>query len=266
MIQLRDVAHPYNNKSKEPKGFMALNTKSLFDQIVNLAPGPFRVFVKSFAVRFDKSPLDTVERIIDFTHTRSSYVGQTALFGYLKARMGTSYRQIFEDETFSRAIQASAARTFTSCLSDFTIHAVARVARDGKLTPAEAAELAAEVYEEGLRRGLSSVDSSIHPVDAVQHFRDRAANVSWSGAALSLDIFEKSAADLITAAPVIDEFKELDREIVMNSVRFRWSNHRDQLERRLDGAAVAADWRATNSEATSPPAGRGGRAATTPGT
>lgn len=244
MIQLRDVAHPYNNKSKEPKGFMALNTKSLFDQIVNLLPGPFRVFVKSFAVRFDKSPIDSVERLIDFTHTRSSYVGQTALFGYLKARMGTSYRQIFEDATFSRAIQVSAVRSFTSCLSDFTIHAVARVARDADLTPAEAFGLACAVYEEGLRRGLSSVDSAIHPHDAMQQFRDRVRDVSWAGAALSLDIFEQSGADLISSAPVIDEFKDLDREIVMNSVRFRWNNHRAQLAQRLDAAAIAADWRA----------------------
>lgn len=252
MIQLRDVAHPYNNKSKEPKGFMALNTKSLFDQIVNLLPGPFRVFVKSFAVRFDKSPIDSVERLIDFTQTRSSYVGQTALFGYLKARMGTRYRQIFEDETFSRAIQVSAVRSFTSCLSDFTIHAAALVARDANLTPEEASGLACRMFEEGLRRGLSSVDSAIHPNDAMQQFRDRVRDVSWAGAALSLDIFEKSAADLVDSAPVIDEFKDLDREIVMNSVRFRWTNHRAQLAERLDAAAVAADWRTAGAVPPSP--------------
>lgn len=244
---------------------MALNTKSLFDQFVNLLPGPLRVFVNSFAVRFDKSPLDTVERFIDFTHTRSSYVGQTALFGYLKARMGTRYRQIFEDETFSREIQVSAVRTFTSCLSDFTIHAVAKVARAANLTPEEATELACQVFEEGLKRGLSSVDSAIHPIDAVQQFRDRARTMSWPGAALSLDLFEKSASDLLDSAPVINDFKELDREIVTNSVRFRWTNHRDQLEQRLDGAAVAADWRAIFPDAV-PPAGHERPAAATPGT
>ena len=41
-------------------------------------------------------------------------------------------------------------------------------------------------------------------------------------------------------APVIDEYKALDREIVTNSIRFRWRDARDQLRRRLDAPALAA--------------------------
>ena len=41
-----------------------------------------------------------------------------------------------------------------------------------------------------------------------------------------------------------EEFKTLDRPIVRNSIRFAWRDVRTELKRRLDPAAVCADWRA----------------------
>ena len=232
---------------------MGENAKSLLDGVAQWLPGPFRTIVKSFAIRLDKSPLDSVEKVVDFTHTRSSYIAQTALFGYLKTRMGTRYRVIFEDEVFSHAIRQSAVRVFTSCLSDFTIYITGYVAREGELAPAEAEKLAEKIFAEGLERGLLSVDSADHPVGALQQFRERAAQVTWANVAMSLDIFESSAADLIDSAPVIDDFKTLDREIVMNSIRFRWTNVRQQMRDRLDGAAVAREWRGAAGDAAVSP-------------
>ena len=58
-----------------------------------------------------------------------------------------------------------------------------------------------------------------------------------------LAVFSGSAADVVRFAPVSEEFKALDRTIVENSTRFRWIGVRDQLARRLDAAAVCADWR-----------------------
>ena len=219
-----------------------MDAKHLFEWLANTLPGPFRVMMKSLAIRFDRSPLDNVEAIIDFTHTRSSYIAQTALFGYLKTRMGTRFREIFENPEFSRTIQGSAAKIFTACLSDFTIFTVGQAVKTGHLPPIQAAKLANAVYREALRRGLASVDDEMRPFDAVQQFDARVSNVEWSGAALSLDIFEHSAKALIDYAPVIDEFKALDRNIVMNSIRFRWMNVRAQLLERLDSAGIAADW------------------------
>lgn len=47
---------------------------------------------------------------------------------------------------------------------------------------------------------------------------------------------------------VINEFKELDREIVTNSIRFRWRDVRETCRRRVDGDEIARDWE--NSEET----------------
>lgn len=222
---------------------------SLIDRIPGWVPEAIANYVKGFAVRFDNSPLDCVEKVVDFTHTRSSYIAQTALFGYLKTRMGSRHREIFVDETFSRAIKLAAVKVFAACLSDFVIHTVARIAQGGALTAEQAASLARAVYAEGLARGLSSVDPADRPADAEARFAARVAGIQWENAARTLEVFENGAADLVTHAPVIDEFKDLDREIVMNSVRFRWTNVREKLAERLVPAAVVRDWLAAPATA-----------------
>jgi len=222
---------------------MENNAKSLLSEMAEWLPGPFRTIVKSFAVRLDKSPIDSIEKTVDFTHSRASYIAQTALFGYLKARMGTRYRVLFEDDVFSQAIRKSAILVFTSCLSDFTIYITSYVSRDGGLTPEEATILARQIYAEGLERGLRSVDSAEHPDGALQQFEARTDRVIWPNVVTSLEVFEQSASDLIEFAPVIEEFKALDREIVTNSIRFRWTNVRQQFQKRLDAPAVVSDWR-----------------------
>jgi hypothetical protein len=39
-------------------------------------------------------------------------------------------------------------------------------------------------------------------------------------------------------APIVENLKELDEEIVKNSVRFRWQEIRRDLRRNLDAGAV----------------------------
>lgn len=240
---------------------MENNAKSLLSGMAEWLPGPVRTIVKSFAVRLDKSPIDSIEKTIDFTHSRASYIAQTSLFGYLKARMGTRYRVLFEDDVFSQAIRKSAILVFTSCLSDFTIYITSYVARDGNLTPEEATIFARQVFAEGLERGLRSVDSAEHPIGALQQFEARTDRIIWPNVVASLEVFEQSASDLIEFAPVIEDFKALDREIVTNSIRFRWTNVRQQFQKRLDASAVVDDWR---TQVRTPPAAGAAESASPP--
>jgi hypothetical protein len=195
-----------------------------------------------FAERLDRGPLADVSAVMRFAQTRASYVAQTALFGYLKKRMGTSFREHFEDPDFSRVIADSAVRVFASCLADLTVFAVATVARDGALGPAGAAALACHCHDRALEAALPEADRRRLLADAQARFAARAAGVNWPAAARSESPFAGSAADLVRFAPVSDEFRALDREIVTNSIRFRWRDVREQFRRRADAAAIARDW------------------------
>ena len=45
---------------------------------------------------------------------------------------------------------------------------------------------------------------------------------------------------LVEWAPIVDELKQMDEEIVINSVRFRWQKVRQDLREALDAGSVLA--------------------------
>lgn len=187
-----------------------------------------------------KSRISSFEDLAEFLGTRSAYIAQTSLYGYLKTRMGTRFRGYFEDEEFSRVIHGSAIKLYTSCLSDLTVYSVALLTERATLSSEGARELAENLYEAALPAGMNERDWVLVPPDAVAHFRDRVAKTIWQSELNPTRAFQRSIEDLLRYAPVVDEFKEADSEIVMNSIRFRWRDVREQLRKRLSADEVVA--------------------------
>ena len=206
--------------------------------------------MERFRPRFERHRLDTPDRLADFLRTRSSYVAQTALYGYLKTRMGTSYRNYFEDDTFSASIRTAAQKLFLSCLADLTIFAAALSERDGALPRGGAVALALRCFRQAAEHSLSEAGAGPVPADTLEQFALRVRAIDWAAAAEGRHAFAGSEADLVRFAPVIDEYKELDREIVTNSIRFRWRDVRDQLRRRLDAPALGGAMRQDGAAAS----------------
>ena len=202
-------------------------------------PGPF----KSIAERLDRTPIDSVEHLFLFARTRASFVAQTALFGYLKARMGTQFRDYFTDDVFARAIQESSVKVFVSCLSDLTVYVVANVADSDRLTRAESEAMARQCFDLGMRGGLADVDPKMIPADAHERFEQRLRETDWAAATASDVAFSLSPVDLTRFAPVVDEFKKLDRNIVATSIGNKWREVRTVFRDRAVPDSIAIDWR-----------------------
>ncbi|MCY3880215.1 MAG: hypothetical protein OXF74_13680 [Rhodobacteraceae bacterium] len=208
----------------------------MFDRLKTL----FVVLMRIFRIRFDKSPINSVETLTEFLQTRSAYVAQTSLYGYLKTRMGRNYVSIFKDERFAPSLNRAKWIVYSACLSDLTVYAIARTAQS---KPAgEAEKLAVHCHRSCVQQTfVGEVAEDLAPV-SLDEFASRSERMLWANAGIAAQVFTKSPAALADSSPVSEEFKELDREIVMNSVRFRWNDVRDQLNRRLDGEAVWQDW------------------------
>lgn len=184
-------------------------------------------------------PVDSVTRLAEFVGGRSAWVGQTALYGYLKTRMGTSFPKYFEDPAFAASIHAAAVRVVGVCAGDLTIYAVALAGDGGRLDPATAAALARRCFADAVAAGgAGDVDAA-----TAAAFADRAERTLWPGALRGMATFAPSADAVIRFAPVSDGFKALDETVVKNSVRFRWLDVRERLARRIDAPSVCADWR-----------------------
>ena len=211
----------------------------MLQRLLTFLPAPLR----SLLLRFDKTPITSIDGLSTFLQTRSAYVAQTSLYGYLKTRMGTQFRSYFEDEVFSTAIRDAAVRLFASCLSDLTVFTVGTVAVKAGLTAVEAETLAKHCYATALNEGLKDLPIEDVPEIDGSRFADRCSRVTWTAAPSVDEVFSVSAEDLVRFAPVIDQFKELDREIVTNSIRFRWVDIRKQVADRMDADALARSWR-----------------------
>lgn len=215
----------------------------MFEKIISRLPESLQVF----AERFSRGPLSTPEELAAFIHTRSAYVAQTSLYGYLKTRMGTRFRDMFEDDVFSKSIHDSAIRLFTSCAADFCVFSVSLIAEKGDRNNEFLTDLAKDLYARALSAGWEDIDGAEVPDEALAAFHARISALDWQDAETGARAFESSIGDLIRFAPVIDEFKDLDREIVMNSIRLRWRDAKEQLVRRLDCDAFQKDARDLSS-------------------
>ncbi|MGI9483110.1 MAG: hypothetical protein ACR2OR_12220 [Hyphomicrobiales bacterium] len=211
----------------------------LLERIENWLPKSLRALL----IRFDNSPITSVEKLLDFVHTRSSYVAQTSLYGYLRTRMGTSYREYFQDEVFSAAIRLAAANLFVTCLSDMTVFCVATAGQERAMTKKEMQSLSAYVFGTAMRKGLEDAETLVDQEQAVADFNKRIKKTDWNVEKEGENAFSLSPEGLVCFAPVVDEFKELDKEIVINSIRFKWRDVRKQARKRLNGQAIGRDWR-----------------------
>ncbi len=218
----------------------------MLKDLLETLPRPLR----ALAIRFDRSPIDSVDGLAEFVRTRSLYIGQTSLYGYLKTRMGTRYREHFQDEVFAESIRISAVKVFGSCLGDLSIFAAATVhtgASDADGVDKTGA-LARHLFSDGIDIGLTDADRVHLPEGLAETFAQRTTETLWPNAAIAGNAFTGSSTDLIRFAPVVDEFKALDEEIVTNSIRFKWRDVREQLTKRIDGQAILTDWRARSSD------------------
>lgn len=175
---------------------------------------------------------------VEFLHTRSAYVAQTALFGYLKTRMGTQYRTIFQDPVFAEPLATAQRTVFLHCVADLTIFTVADVGQ-GHFGADQARRIAMAVYRRAAEAGLTKGDGEEIEA-AAQRFGTRLTGIDWAMAHTGEAAFTQSPPGLVEAAPVIKGFKDLDREIVMNSIRFRWNDVRRQFRDRANRTVLAA--------------------------
>lgn len=175
-----------------------------------------------------------------FLDSRASFVAQTTLYGYLRARSGSRFPELFDNDTFVRSINIAKWPIWLACLSDLSIYAGGLLAHR---TSAGQAEIAALMN--------SSVDAVLVavgvPGEAGEDFpqlaervRERVRDCVWETVQDDESPFSQSPGALVSWAPVVEEFKLLDEKFVKNSVRFRWQDVRRDLRRDLDAEAVLA--------------------------
>jgi hypothetical protein len=220
--------------------------KSILDQFTEAGLW-FRDLAQRFSVRRDTAPIATVARVEAFAATRSALITQKKLYGYLKERMGISYPKMFEDEVFANAIHIATMHIFAASLSDLTVHVVGNATAGSTLPAPERCRMAVESYKAGIEANAAMVTEPDAPDKWLADFEARIDDILWDNVAAGGNAFTESPKALIKWAPISDEYKKYDREIVENSIRYAWNEIREDFRKRLDAPAVVADWTAADA-------------------
>ena len=146
--------------------------------------------------------------------------------------MGTREREIFLDDRFSESLNTAKQAMLLHCMSDLVVFASALV----EPASSERSTLARRWYVDSANAADPELPETLLAT-GLQDFETRLQYVDWEVCAERDNAFTQSPQGLLDCAPVIAELKQLDAEVVRNSVRFRWTDVRRQLRSRLDRTA-----------------------------
>ena len=180
-------------------------------------------------------PIANRQMLRSFLESRSSFVAQTSLYGYLRTRAGMRYPQLFANDEFVKAIDIAKWQMWLACLSDLSVYAGGLIAHRSGAERSRVTSLLQATIGATLNASEGGRDEA-----RAQRLYARIALIDWATVADDASPFSESPRTLIECAPVLEQLKLLDEEIVCNSVRFRWQEVRRELRRDLDANALMA--------------------------
>lgn len=175
-----------------------------------------------------------------FLETRASYVAQMSLYGYLRTRAGVRFPELFNDDPFVVSINIAKWHIWLACLSDLSVYAGFLMLHRTNASADAVGKLIRAVLDDAL--AIAGTPDEAGPEFAPHADRVRARLALCDLTALADDetAFSESPAALVQWAPIVDDLKQLDAEVVRNSMRFRWQEVRRELRAALDAEAVTS--------------------------
>ena len=81
----------------------------------------FRIYLFAlFKAFIPKKKIKSLDELEDFIQTKSAWVSQVTLYGYLKTRMGTRYVLHFENDVFMKSVNLAKWNIYAVALQDLT--------------------------------------------------------------------------------------------------------------------------------------------------
>ena len=190
----------------------------------------FKIYLFALFKAFvPKKKIDNFDTLEDFIQTKSAWVTQVTLYGYLKTRMGTRYVLHFENDVFMSSVNLAKWNIYAVALQDLTFFTFSYLKKNFHYNEVEKAK---EIF-------LKILDDEISnkmPLDIIENakksFDERLQNINWDLYHDDLP-FNPSALSLYKWAPIAEDLKTLDRKIVLNSVILKWDIVKKEFKERI---------------------------------
>ena len=196
----------------------------------DLSLNDFKVYLfalfKAFIPQKKITNFDELER---FIQSKSAWVSQVTLYGYLKTRMGTRYVLHFENDKFMDSVNLAKWNIYVVALQDLTLFTFSYLKSNFNYQDTNKAK---DIFLKILDDETSNKMPLYIIEEAKVNFDQRVKNINWDTYYEYLP-FNSSALSLYKWAPIADELKTLDRKIVLNSVILKWDIVKKEFKDRI---------------------------------
>ena len=196
----------------------------------DLSLNDFKVyFFALFKAFIPKSKIKNLNELEEFIQTKSAWVSQVTLYGYLKTRMGTRYVLHFDNDEFMKSVNEAKWNIYAIALQDLTFFAFSYLKTNFNF---EDTNKSKEIFF----KILDNETTNNMPLDIIdkakKFFEERLQSINWNEYCNDIP-FNQSALSLYEWAPIAEELKNLDRKIVLNSVILKWDIIKKEFKERI---------------------------------
>ena len=196
----------------------------------DLSWNDFKVYLFALFKAFvPKKKINNLDDLEEFIQTKSAWVTQVTLYGYLKTRMGTRYVLHFENDKFMGSVNLAKWNMYAVALQDLIFFIFSNLKTNFNYQDLNNAE---EIFFKILDDEISNKMPLDIIEEAKRNFKERLKTIDWDTHYNDLP-FNPSALSLYKWAPIADELKELDRKIVLNSVILKWDVVKKEFKERI---------------------------------
>ena len=201
---------------------MKLNLEIIIDTLKSAREYlfPFKKIVSKF------SNISSEKDLENFIKERSAHVTQITLYGYLKTRMGHKFTIMVEDDEFSKSINLAKWNIYMVALADCTFYTFSYLICEKNLKKNNCEEIFFRIIEKEKQNGLNDDISDKGKTE----FSKRLSAVDFKKYYLE-DPFKESGSALFYWSPIADELKNLDKKIVLNSIKLKWNLVAEEFKR-----------------------------------
>jgi len=186
-------------------------------------------FFALFKAFVPKKKIDSLDELESFIQTKSAWVTQVTLYGYLKTRMGTRYVLHFENDEFMKSVNLAKWNIYAVALQDMTFFAFSYLKSNFNY---EDINKANEIFS----KILDDETTNKMPLEIIENakneYNQRLQKINWDNHYNDLP-FNNSALSLYKWSPIAEELKKLDRKIVLNSMILKWDVVKKEFGERI---------------------------------
>ena len=161
-----------------------------------------------------------------FIKEKSAFVTQSTLYGYLKTRMGLKQNLMFTDDIFVDSVNKAKWNIFSEAVTDLTFFSISFLNNKYNIDNLDPNKIYETILENEILNGLPKDMCGKYKAKFKEKLNDFDIKEYSSN-----NPFNNSCNALFHWAPIADELKELDKEVVINSIKNKWMLVEADLEK-----------------------------------